>query len=534
MHGFTRARTLVGALLAGLLALGGGTTATAAAPPARGAKMDSAALARHIDKLIDQRLRADRIDPSPLADDAEFLRRVYLDLTGKIPPAERAAAFLDSKDPGKRARLIDELLASPDYGRHQADVWQALLLPRTSQAFRFRSFYPPVIRWLEESFNANKPWDGMVREVLTASGPVDRGPGFYYFANQSVDQLTDSFTKLFLGVQLQCAQCHNHPFTDWKRDDYWGMAAFFMKVRPNGRPQMVLRRGGTLQVSEGPRVFRNRQRLPDSARMVPAKFLGGQRPEVAADARLRPVLADWATSPSNPYFSRAMVNRTWAKLLGRGLVNPADDMHDANPPSHPELLADLAGQFAASGFDVKHLIRAICNSQTYQRTSKPAGNNADAGPEVFARMAIKVLTPGQHFDSLLVVYGPLPNNVPRGRRPGMGRFPFNPRDGFITFFNVEEGADPTEYQAGIPQVLRLMNARPFNRPAALNRILGEGPIDRNVVIEKLYLTTLARRPTAAERTRITAYLDKHKDRPRLAYADVLWALVNCSEFAVNR
>jgi hypothetical protein len=497
-------------------------------------KLDASALARHIDLLITQKLQAEKVQVSPRSDDAEFLRRVYLDLVGHIPTAEQAATFLDSKDTDKRRKLIDDLLDSKEFGKHQADIWQTLMLPRDSIALRLRQFFPNLGKWLEEGFNDNRPWDKTVRELLSATGPINKtGPGVYYVAHQGVDKVTDNFTKVFLGVQLQCAQCHNHPFTDWKQTEYWGMAAFFMKVRPDNNPQQAARNGGTISVVEGNQVVRGRQRLPDSAKILPPKFLQGPEAKVDANGPYRPALSEWATDGKNPFLARALVNRTWGLLFGRGIVNPVDDMHEGNLPSHPELLNDLANQFTANGFDVKYLVRAICNSDAYQRTSRFAGNNKDAGPELFSRMPVKVLTPVQLYDSLVLVTG-----QPGGGRGGPGRpaagrgGPATPRDQFVASFQIEDGADPTEYQAGIPQVLRLMNSPGFNNPGSVNRVLG-GLTGGKEAIEKLYLATLSRRPTSQELARMSDYLAKHQAEPRQALADVLWALLNCSEFALN-
>jgi hypothetical protein len=496
-------------------------------------KLDASALARHIDQLITQKLQAEKVQISPRSDDAEFLRRVYLDLVGHIPNADQAVAFLDSKDPDKRKKLIDDLLASKEFGKHQADIWQSLMLPRDSIALRLRQFFPNLGKWLEEGFNDNRPWDKTVRELLSATGPINKtGPGVYYVAHQSVDKVTDNFTKVFLGVQLQCAQCHNHPFTDWKQNEYWGMAAFFLKVRPDGNAQMAARNGGTISVIEGNQVVRNRQRLPESAKVLPPKFLQGPEADVKPNDLYRPALSEWATNGKNPFLAKALVNRTWGLLFARGIVNPVDDMHDGNLPSHPELLTDLANQFKASGYDVKHLVRAICNSDAYQRTSRFTGNNKDAGPELFSRMPVKVLTPEQLYDSLVqVTGGPGAGRGPA--RPGAGARggPATPRDQFVASWGIEDGSDPTEYQGGIPQVLRLMNGPGFNNPGAVNRILG-GKTGTEA-IEKLYLATLSRRPTSQELTRMNDYLAKQQADPRQALADVLWALLNCSEFALN-
>ncbi|HEY7311490.1 MAG TPA: DUF1549 and DUF1553 domain-containing protein [Gemmataceae bacterium] len=496
-----------------------------------GAKLDSRALARHIDEAIDARLRADKIASSPRCDDAEFVRRVYLDLTGHIPSAEQAAAFLDGRDANKRAKLIDELLAGSDFGKHQADIWQALLLPRNSDN-RFVQF-DKMTKWLEENFNKNAPWDRMVRDIVTADGDMDKnGAVSYFLANATPDKLTDNATRVFLGVQLQCAQCHNHPFTGWKQNEYWGMAAFFTKVRMEGNPRQVVRQGGSVKISESGRG--RPLRLPISAKRVPPKFLQAEEPKLGSGDAYRPVLAGWMTSAKNSYFSRAMVNRMWAQLFGRGIVNPVDDMHDGNQPSHPQLLADLSAQFAANSFDVKYLLRAVCNSDAYQRTSKPTGGNEEAGPELFARMAVKVVTPEQLFDSLTLVLGdPGRVNVPRRQNAAAARrLNITPRTQFVNFFKGDENADPTEYQAGIPQVLRLMNSPQLNNASMLNPILKAGKTPPQVV-EQLYLSTLSRLPTRHELDRTLSLVRKHQDEPRQAYGDILWVLLNSSEFTLN-
>jgi hypothetical protein len=524
------------------------------------------ALSRRIDAAIDSRLQAEKAQPAALADDAEFLRRVYLDLTGHIPPAAKTAAFLDDRRSDKRSRLIDELLASPAFGKHMAEVWESLLVAHSSDN-RFLSF-EPLRAWLEGQFNKDRPWDALVRDLLTASGaPEENGAVVYFLANTPVDKVTDNATKVFLGVQLQCAQCHNHPFTKWKQDEYWGMAAFFLKVQARLARPMMVANGAKTGVEEVAMV-RGKRGLPDSAKIVPAKFLGGAEPTVDQREPLRPVLANWLTAANNPYFSRAMVNRTWAHLFGRGFVNPVDDMHEANAPSHPELLADLAKEFA-SGFDVKNLYRALCNTQAYQRTSKTGSTKSDVPPELFARMAIKVLTPEQMFDSLTQVLGN--PDRPRDARPqqqqrpalagklGQGQFGkgtfgagkdngekkadakpdplmairqemFAPRNLFIGFFKVEDG-DPTEYQAGIPQALRLMNAPQLNNAIGASPLVRPGkPLPQ--AVQDIYLAALSRRPSQHELERTVGYVARQRDAHQ-GLSDVLWAVLNCSEFSLN-
>jgi hypothetical protein len=288
-------------------------------------------------------------------------------------------------------------------------------------------------------------------------------------------------------------------------------------------------------LSEGPTAFKKKKKmLPESARILPPRFLGGEAPRVKASEPYRPILANWLATADNPFFSRALINRAWGQMFGRGIVNPIDDMHDGNAPSHPELLADLSQQFAANGFDVKFLFRAICNSEAYQRSSRPAGNNADAPPELFARMIIKSLSPEQLFDSLTVVLGAPAGG--RGPRVGMaiGRpGALNARAAFVAFFNLDEGADPTEFNAGIPQVLRLMNSPQYNNAGSLGAIL-KGVREPREVLDALFLATLSRKPNDEESTRFQAHMRKYRDEPRRAQADILWVLINSPEFHLNR
>jgi hypothetical protein len=499
-----------------------------------GGKLTAEQLANRIDHAIEEKINAEKVALSPRTTDAEYLRRVYLDLTGKLPTPEKAVAFLDSKDVGKRAKLIGDLLDSKEFGAHLADVWQALLLPRNTETRRLLGLFPHLVGWLAEQFNGNAGWDKIAREIVTASGQVNKtGPTVYWLANGTADKATDNVTRMFMGIQLQCAQCHNHPFTGYKRDEYWSMAAFFLKVQPDGNPRAAARNGGNISISETAGRLNRRQRLPESAKVLPAKFLGGDEPKLRTNEPARPVFADWLTSPKNPFFARAMVNRAWGQLFGRGFVQPVDDMHDGNPCSHPELLNEMSRQFAASGFDVKYLFRAITSSQTYQRSSKPVGNNDEAGPELFARMAIKPLTPGQLYDCIGQVMGGAAAPARRDRAAGPARFGGTPREAFISSFGIEDGADPTEYQAGIPQVLRLMNAPQLNRAGAINSLLREGKSQAEIV-EALYLKVLSRRPSGEELDRVARYLQKNRDDRREGYAGVLWALMNSSEFALNR
>ena len=503
-------------------------------PPAAPAQpMPTAAVAQLIDSQVTQRLRAANVRTSPASDDAEFLRRVYLDIAGVIPTAEQATAFLDDRSGDKRSKLIDQLLSKPTYGRRMADIWATLMYPIDSDN-RFVS-KAPLHTWLEEKFNANMHWDAMAFELITATGDIDKSPaGVYAIANRGVDKLTDSVGKLFLGVQIQCAQCHNHPFTHWKQAEYWGLAQFFYKV--NVSNPRAAKDGGTITVSEEGRINRKINAVPESAKEVAPKLLGADVLKLDTSKPYRPVLANWICSPQNPFFAKAFVNRVWAQYMGRGIVNPVDDLSVENEPTHPELLNRLAKEFADSGFDIKHLIRGICNSQAYQRTSKPDGDNRD-DKTLYSHQAIKVLSGEQLFDSLTSILGPLGGkDNPMRKAPAKGG-PTGPRDQFGLFFQGTENAPPTAYEAGIPQALRLMNSPLMAQARLTNVATRAGEVTKGTspekAIEKLYLTTLSRRPTADETKKMTEFVSKHQDQ-RSAYADVLWVLLQTSEFALNR
>ena len=515
--------------LAGLVAFTffGAALAGDAPPKDAADRLDAPALARLIDQAILEGLSVEKVTPAPPADGAEFLRRAYLDITGVIPPADKVADFLDSKRSDKRARLIDELLASPNYGRHMGDIWQELLLV---QRDIFSRGLPaePLANWFAQGFNSNKPWDKQVTELLTSTGTQDQnGANTFFLALRSPDKVTDTVCRAFLGIQLQCAQCHNHPFTSWKRSDYWGLAAFFAKVDDGAPPKLL--KGGTPNVMEASTV--RTKRLPDSALKTSPSFLGSETPKLNGNEPYRPVLARWLTSEKNPYFAKAMVNRVWAQFFGRGLVHPVDNLSKDNLPSHPELFDALVRQFIRSGFDVKYLVRAICNTQAYQRSSTPVETSAPADV-LYASMTIKPMTPEQLFDSLTTILG-TPERTKKGEgKKGKGPAPSS-RAGFVEFFRPGEGADPSEYPAGIPQVLRLMNAEWTAKTSAFvsRTVKADRPPARN--IEALFLATLSRRPTAAESWRLEQYLRTNTGNPAKAYCDLVWALLNSSEFTLN-
>jgi hypothetical protein len=502
--------------------------------PAPKAK-DPAALAKLIDAEVRAKLAGANVGSSATCSDDEFLRRAALDITGVIPSPDKAKEFLDSADPDKRAKLLDDLLADPNYGRRMADIWTAKLFPIDS-ANRF-VLKEPFYKWFEGEFNKNVAWDKLVTAVVTASGSVEENPATTYFlANRSIDKLTDTTTQHFMGIQLQCAQCHNHPFTSWKQTEYWGMATFYSKVRADNPKNANKGVDNTkIGVTEGNGKAK-KDFLPESAKTVPAKFLGGPQPKVPPTEEYRPVLAKWMTAPDNAFFSRAIVNRTWAHLFGRGFVNPVDDMLDENKPSHPELLDALSRHLATAGeFDLKYLIKAICLSETYQRTSKPTAMNK-SDTKLFSHMTMKVMTPEQLFDSLAQVTGNVGGRgMAKGPKAGIAPKggPAGARTQFVNFFLAgAESTSAVDYEAGIPQALRLMNSTVANNPAAVRNVLGSAKTPAES-IEKIYLTALSRRPTADELKMLTEYVAK-AGNATAAYGDILWATLNSSEFTLIR
>ncbi|MCS7044989.1 MAG: DUF1549 and DUF1553 domain-containing protein [Gemmataceae bacterium] len=501
------------------------------AVPGAGQKLDSKALAKLIDDEIYRALRLEGIPPSGRSGDAEFLRRVYLDLIGVIPPPGKVTEFLDSKDPEKRAKVIDELLSNERFGKSIAEIWSGLMIPRESNNRRLD--HAPFQNWLAKQFNDNVPLDKIVYSLLTSTGNLDEnGAVGYFVGNPTVDKMTDNVSRMFLGVRLECAQCHNHPFVSWKQDDYWGMAAFFMKTKLTINPQQAAKKGvppGVIETS-GPAKGK-KGNLPESAKIVPAKFLQGVQPKLPAGEPYRPVFAQWVVSPDNPFFARAMVNRFWYQLFGRGLVNPVDDMHEENLPSHPELLAALTEQFKVNGFDVKYLIRAICNSEAYQRTSRPLADNIE-DKTLFSHRTVRVLSPEQLYDSIVAVMGQAPTK--RGDvAPKQKGVPAGAREQFLNFFRVDD-VDPQEYQSGIPQALRLMNSNQTNAVLAIaDRAMTGSGGDPKKVIERLYLTIVSRPPGPEDQRRMEEFIRKAGGPSRQTYGDIAWALLNSSEFALN-
>lgn len=525
---------------------------SAAAQP----QSDAAAVAQQIDRAINKRLADGKHPIAPAADDAEFVRRAYLDLHGVIPTADEVLRFLNSNDAAKHAKLIDELLSRPGYGQHFARNWHNRIVPRTILARRMVS--PEFLSWMANRFNENHSWGRIVSEILLAEGDSEANPAAnFYLANLSDDmshqpdpsKLTAAVSRLFLGVRLECCQCHDHQFTDLKQTDFWGMAAFFTNVRvenldrggggkrgtaPSIREGVDVK-GVKAKPKDSPPPIRNSAtiEIPESrGKVVKAKFLGGDELAATGKPQFRPALAAWVVSPKNPAFARAAVNRMWATFFGNGLVEPVDDMRPDLRPTHPELLDLLTTGFIDSGFDLKHLIRCITNTHAYQRSSTPPAGSENQ-PQFYSHMPARVMTADQLFDSLGRVLNQSVGEriVNAGQKTKYG----DARERFRTFFHggaADDNVPVPEYGHGIPQVLRIMNSPEMTDSARALQKLAPARATTGQVIENLYLATLSRRPTRDEIDKVTRFLAAQPDRNQ-GYADLMWVLLNSGEFLHN-
>jgi hypothetical protein len=485
-------------------------------------------MSARVDELLAQRCAQEGVEPAPLAFDAVFLRRACFDLCGVLPSVAEVRAFIADPRPDKRARLIDSLLKKPDHATHLADTWRNFLLPGDLEPERFGGILG-FQNWLRTQFVENKRYDGLVADLLVARGSTDRSPAtlFYTALEAKPEELATSTSRIFLGVQIQCAQCHDHPFNSWKMQDFWGYAAFFARVQQ--QPQRGRAGMEVLDVPYG------EVKLHDSDEVMPPKYLDARLAEEGIDDNRRRPLAIWLASRSNPYFARATVNRVWGQLFGRGIVDPVDDLGTHNPPSHPELLEELSAWFIETGFDLRELYRMLANTRAYQLSSHWAGGEPPR-PELFARMAIKSLTAEQLYDGLAKA---TLRRSAGGNDGAAGRFTDPERLAFVARFR-SPGAKPTEYESGIPHALSLMNGQAIRVATDLSRspLLHslEAPFfTDDQRLEILFLSTLSRPMHEEEREQFTAYVSSGGaagDR-RQALADVLWALLNSAEFTLN-
>jgi hypothetical protein len=504
------------------------------------ARADARVLAAKIDQLIASRWEAEHVTPAPPADDGAFLRRLSLDVIGRTPLVAETRPFLRDPTSAKREQAIDRLLDSPGYVTNFGNIWRDLLMPEANADFQQRFLSSTMERWLRKQFTDNVSFDRVVRELITIPIPNGRNGRFLYYGQQQNDptplafyqskqgkpeNLAASTSRLFLGIRLECAQCHNHPFGRWTREQFWGQAAFFGGIRTQGQ------NGIFSPISEV--ADRRELSIPGTERVAQARFLDGKEPQWRYKVSSRDTLADWMTAPENPFFARATVNRLWAHFFGIGVVEPVDDLSDENKPSHPELLDELARQFVGHGFDLRFMIRAITLSKTYQLSSvHPSQTPPDV--RLFAYMPVKGLSQDQLMDSLAHTVGE-PNLAANRRR----NF-FDPSQmSFQGKFVSQEKR--TEYQTSIPQALALMNStlitnatHPQNSKF-LAAVINAPFLDTDGRIETLYIAALSRKPQPDELEKYRRYVEKGgtaKD-PKAALGDVFWALLNSPEFFLN-
>ena len=498
-------------------------------------------MSARVDTLLAKIWKKEDVKPGTIADDAVFIRRAYLDLTGVIPTVGQVREFLDDTSPDKRERLIDRLIgkSSKESGQrsgnsrhatHLANIWQQVMLPQLANNIRFRFQGGTFNTWLRNHFADNTPYNEVVESLLTYSGPSNSGPGLYYQISEfKPEELAASSSRLFMGVQIQCAQCHDHPFDHWTKQDFWGYAAFFAQIqRPTGRARFVARVADTTSGDV---------KLPETETVVAPKFLGVKKSKIQDGVTRRKQVAKWLTSKENPYFAKATVNRVWALMFGYGLVDPVDDFGKHNPASHPELLNELAADFVKHNYDLRRLFRVLGKSRAYQLSSKVTETDS-YHPNLFHRMAVKSLNAGQIYDCLQIAMHKRESPVVN---PYGSRFRFNQaRQTFVGKFEAPTQS-ATEFQAGIPQALTMMNGQFIAQSTDVNRsdlliAVADAPFmtDRQRV-ETLFLAVLSRKPTTKEKAQFGDYVAKggpEKDK-RKALSDVMWALLNSTEFILN-
>jgi hypothetical protein len=506
--------TLPGLALAGLLF---------AAPPRANcapAVLDEQALSGRIDQLIDERLAKEKVPPAPPADAAEFFRRLSLDLNGRIPSYSQLADFLDDTRKDRRRLWIDELMDGADnaplYVQHFTHFWRRQLLAQTPR--QSDTVVAPLEAWLRKQVRANTPYDRLAAGLLTDPQAV----GFLVANENKAESLASRTSRLLLGVKLECAQCHDdRGGGKWKRAQFWEFAAFFAGLRQGRLGPFV---AGPRQQKVGPA----RIRVGETNTWVEARFPDGSRPDWGRAVTPRQALAEWITRRDNPWFARALVNRLWQYFFGIGLIDPVDGLGmEDNPPSHPELLDELACQLVAHGYDLKYLIRAITLSRAYQRSSKQT-HPRQAEPRLFARAATRALTAEQLYDSLLLATGYHP--APAG---GAGA----PRAEFLAPFD-DPDSHPADFQSSVQQALMMMNGNFIKEATSSARsttvaavIDGKGPRPLAKRIEDLYLVALSRKPRPEEMKRLLEYAAGGDDKQ--TQHDIFWALLNSTEFVLN-
>jgi hypothetical protein len=513
-----------------------------------GAAVDSVPPAQNfIDELVFSNLRELGVPPSPLADDSVFLRRITLDVAGRLPTAAETAEFLSSAAPDRRTAVIERLLASPDHADFFAGKWTALLKNRRDDASDITSNFA-FHAWVRDSLLANKPYDQFVREILAATGTVIGNPPVAWYKRvKEPKQQQEDVAQLFLGVRMQCAQCHHHPFERWSQNDYYGLTAFFSQV---GRKPTATRGEDMIFHKRGAAAAVNIR----SGIAVPPAALGTAIPTIAADQDPRLLLADWMAAPDNPFFARALVNRYWKHFFRRGLIEPEDDIRDSNPPTNPELLAALEKHFIESRFDLRELVRVIVSSSAWQLSSIPLTDNL-VDQQNYSRYYPRRLQAEVMLDAIDDLAGTrtdFPNLPPGTRAIALPDNSYNTSSPFLRVFGRPENESVCECERGqsssLSQSLHLMNAGDIRGKLASGsgraEQLAKSELAVEQKIEELYLVAFSRKPTPAElQTAVEYVISPQTDAAgapieparavREAFQDLVWALMNTREFMFN-
>ncbi len=486
----------------------------------------------YIDTLVHAKLRKLRIVPSEVCSDEEFLRRVFIDITGTLPTPEERAAFLADEQPDKRARIIDELLERKEFVDIWVMKWAELLQVRTIPN---RVTKKPMLRyygWLREKIAGNTPIDQMVRELLASKGGTFSSPATNYYQTETETlKVAENVAQVFLGMRIQCAQCHNHPFDRWTMDDYYSFAAFFSQIgrkkSDDPRETVVYNKGG------------GEVKHPVGGRVMPPKFLGGAVPDVKGKDR-REVLAAWLASPDNPWFATNLANIVWAHFFGRGIIDPVDDVRVSNPPVNGPLLEELGKRFTSYNYDFRQLVRDICNSRTYQLSTVTNETNASDHSN-FAHAELRRMRAEVLLDCITQVTST--NN----KFPGLpvGARAVHVADGntstyFLTTFGRAKRATvcscEVKMEPNLSQALHLINGETTNQKirqgGLIPGLLKEGKTPEQI-IQELYLRCLTRLPTEQEMARLLETVQAGGDDATQTLEDIFWSLLNSREFLFN-
>jgi hypothetical protein len=487
------------------------------------------------------------IAPSPVATDAQFCRRVYLDITGTLPTAEALTAFENDGDANKRDKLVDRLLETPEYAYYFANKWADILrVKRRGQQTRAAGTFS-FHTWIRDAVAADRPYDEFVREILTAIGDeLNNPPTVWYKEVATPEQFVDDVSQVFLGQRLACANCHHHPYEKWSQDDYWGLAAFYSRVgrkqtpipgRDNNNQNQKL----TVFTRAGGGVTNKRTQKP--AEMKP---LDGPATAVPADDDPRVAFADWITKPENPFFAKAVANRYWAHFFGRGIVDPLDDMRVTNPPSNPALLDALAKVVVDKKYSLKALIRTICTSRTYQLSAVPTDLNK-SDKQNFARYYPKRLSAEVVFDAVCQVTDS-PSQFPGlpTDRHAPARAIMLPDESFQSYFldvfgrpqRISACECERVNEASLAMTLHLLNSQEVQdklaRVGGRAEKMAKDPRPDEAKVNELFLATVGKPPTSDQMKLAQENLAKHAKEKKVAYENILWALVNSKAFLFNQ